>query len=186
MLSLPVPTKAIPSLNDDVYDRLRRKYAGVLPSRPLDQPNNDCRTCNGRLQFRWFVNLADSIVPERREIPKVGRPGEVDIAYEIPTVPPVDDYQCECWRQARLQAYLVAHGMGKNAARATWSDTAWVPEHLRLSLHEYADNCTDWSSRGMGLYLFSPLWGSGKSLVALMILKAFLAQGIEGHWITFN
>lgn len=184
MLSLPSPG-AIPSLNDDVFARLNRKFPGVLPVKQLSLPGNDCRTCNGAMQFRWFADLTQGIVPVSREIPRVGKPDEVDVVYEVPEVPEIADYECECWRQARLQAYLLSHNVGKGGARMSWADTTWVPPHLLEPLREYAANCVDWSGRGLGLYLYG-MYGSGKSLVSTMILKAFLGAGIEGHWITFN
>jgi DNA replication protein DnaC len=184
MLTLPSP-ESVPSLNDDVFARLNRKFPGVLPTRPLDQPNSDCKTCGGTRQFRWFADLQTGIVPVRRETPRVGEPDKVDVTYEIPSVPEIADYECPCWKQSRIQAYLLAHNVGKNSARYTWADTAWVPPDILGAMAEYAANCTDWANRGLGLFLHG-LWGSGKTLVSTLILKAFLAAGVEGHWITFN
>lgn len=183
-LSLPNPGP-VPALNDDVFDRLNRKFPGVLPSKALDGPDSDCKTCNGKRVFRWLRDLDSAIVPVRREVPRLDDPREVDVTYEL-QVPELADYECECWRQARIQAYLLAHGVGLAGARARWADATWVPAHLHGSLREYSDNCADWASRGMGLYLYSPLYGGGKSLVATMVLKSFLAAGVEGHWITFQ
>lgn len=185
LLSLPPPGQ-IPVLNDEVFVRLRHKWAGVLPTKVLTEPGSDCKTCGGRQQFRWLADLSKPIVPIKHEIPRLGKPDEVDIVYDTSELPEFADYVCECWQQFRLQAYLLAHNIGKTGARSTWADATWVPGSLQDSIHGYADLGVDYAAQGVGLYLYSKGFGSGKSLLANLVLKSYLASGIEGYWMTFN
>jgi DNA replication protein DnaC len=185
LLSLPSPGQ-VPVLNDDVFNRLRRKWPGVLPSKVVTEPGSDCRTCAGKQQFRWLADPSKQIMPIKREIPRLGEPSKSDVVYEIPEVPQFADYACECWLQFRLQAFLLAHNIGKAGARTSWHDATWVADDQRDSLQGYADQCLDWAARGVGLYLYGEQFGSGKSLMANLVLKSYLAAGIEGHWMTFN
>ena len=52
-----------------------------------------------------MADLSRAIVPVRVDIPRVGAPDEVDTVYRVETLPEFGIYECECWRQARLQAF---------------------------------------------------------------------------------
>jgi DNA replication protein DnaC len=156
MYTLPPLPATVRSLNDAEAQRLRH----ILPN--LQMSLDGCQTCLGKRTFRW---VADPTVPiERAEIV---------------------DYTCDCRGQFRLSRYLLAHNMGIAAARWCWGDVQHVPDPPLAQLMKYAADCQHYASQGIGLCLYSEMPGTGKTLMAALILKSFLAAGIEGYWVTF-
>lgn len=156
MPSLPALPPTVRSLNDAESARLHK----VNPN--LQMSLDDCRTCGGTKQFRWVADPGKPI--EHAEV----------VAYD-----------CDCRAQFRLSRYLLAHNMGAAAARWCWGDVQHVPMSVFEPIAEYATNCKFYADQGVGLYLYSQGFGTGKTLLAALVLKSFLAAGIESYWTTF-
>lgn len=157
MFTLPPLPDGVRTLRDDELARLRRFH----PS--LQRSLAECRTCLGNRVFRWYA--------------------EPDRPLSTGTVV---DYECDCARQLRLSYWLMWHNIGVQQARWCWGDAEYVPEPVHRSVQEYAERVQAYAARGLGLFLYGTGNGTGKTLIATLLLKRFIAQGLSGYWTTFN
>lgn len=158
MFELPPLPAGVDWLNDLQVEDLHRRMGAANLQGSLD----NCRTCSGTKAFRW---LADPASTDEN--------------------PEIVDYRCNCRDQFKLSRYLMYHNVGKTPGGWCWGDVQHVPQDVFGPLCEYADQCVDYANRGVGLYLYSETGGIGKTLMSALLLKRFLANGIEGYWTTF-
>jgi len=124
-------------------------------NRPPEDPNKICHTCQKNGPFK--ARLGDQIV----------------------TV------NCNCREQWLLSRHLLAAGIGDAYQRYSWRHVTGVPAEARDRVRLYLDNLPGLLNDGLGLILWSPRTGTGKSLMSYLILKEALAQGYSGYFTSF-
>jgi DNA replication protein DnaC len=117
----------------------------------------DCLTCRGEKEFKARYK---------------GR--------EIVTV------TCNCREQWMLSRHLSAAGIGMAYQRYSWNDVVGVSPTVIDSIQVYLENMSDFVDQGVGYILWSPRTGTGKTLLASLILKEALAQGYSGYFTSFS
>jgi DNA replication protein DnaC len=119
-------------------------------------PKN-CITCGGNKTFRWR-----------------GLDGQ-----------PVD-YECNCIDQWIMHRYFHHCGLGTLYQRYSWTDARSVDSKVMDEVLEYSSHIEAYVRTGRGLILRGAKTGTGKTLVAALLFKAMLAQGIDGYFTQFN
>jgi DNA replication protein DnaC len=119
----------------------------------------DCVTCQGEKHFRWYAQGSRSEVV---------------------------DYECPCDQQWLLHLWLLYAGIGINYQRLGWDDASNVPPAAKAAVHGYAQQAKARARIGLGLTLLGEMRGTGKSLLAHLLLKQLLAEGFEGYFVTFQ
>lgn len=156
MLKLPDNPKGIRVLQSWESERLR---SIVTDRKKLPPTPQECITCKGRGTFRWY-NIYE---------------GESE-----------EDYECNCREQWILHRYFLYNGVGTHLQRIGWM-LCTVPPNVRRPVEQYLmDKDLDWNmEQGIGLYLYGPK-GTGKSLMASILLRRTLSMGYEGHYTSFH
>lgn len=116
-----------------------------------------CVTCAGKGVFRW-----------RDE---TGQPA---------------DYTCDCDEQLLLYLYLMNAGLGLRYQRLSWDDATGVDDKAVGEIVGYATRAEIMAQHGRGLTLHSQARGTGKTLVATLLLKKLLASGFNGYFVMFQ
>lgn len=116
----------------------------------------DCVTCKGTGQFRWYDEAGE------------------------PT-----DWKCNCEEQFILHRYLLASGVALHYQRLRWDDAEGVPNDVLDVIQDYIDNCDAYVQAGLGLVLWGRV-GTGKTLLASLLLKSLLEKGVRGQFVTFH
>ena len=116
-----------------------------------------CPTCAGKERFRWLD-------------------GDGQVA----------EYQCDCVGQWVLHRYLLHCGIGKKYQRLSWADVQTVPAPVQVQALEYAERVEDHIDSGYGLILRGETTGTGKTLLAVLLLKKIIAMGYDGYFTQFN
>lgn len=88
---------------------------------------------------------------------------------------------CDCAGQRSLFVRYARAGIGLTYQRMTWGDLS-IP--VPRDIVEYLDRAEDYIARGMGLFLFGPV-GTGKTLLAMLILKDLVKAGYDCYTTTF-
>jgi len=92
-----------------------------------------------------------------------------------------EQHDCDCGMQVQLAKHYSASGIGMNYQTLGWSDYAQnPPEELATYLRRHED----FISRGVGL-LFTGTAGTGKTLLATLILKELINLGYDCFSTTF-
>lgn len=150
---LPLPD-AVRVLTGEESERLDQLHSNLPKS--LDQ----CVTCAGAKQFRWYADYGtdDTIV----------------------------DYECPCSDQFVLFKFFLNAGIGKAYQRYALGDITDVDPNALQGISDYLENAQYYLSRGRGL-IFHGTHGSGKTLLATILLKQLIAlRGIDGYFTTFT
>lgn len=94
--------------------------------------------------------------------------------------------ECNCLEQWMLGRLLLDAGIGDTYQRYSWHHVRGVPETVLSDVECYLSNLDKFFRTGMGMILWSERTGTGKSLLAYLILKHALSQGYRGHFVTFT
>ncbi len=121
-------------------------------------PERGCVTCGGKKTYRWYA-------PNSRS--------------EVVT------YDCNCVDQWVLHRYLLASGVGVNYGRLGWLDLHDPDQAALRFVSDYVSNAQAYFAAGVGVIL-SGTYGTGKTLISTLLLRALLAQGHDGYFTTFS
>lgn len=116
----------------------------------------NCMTCGGSKTFRWLG-------PD-------GQPA---------------DYECPCADQYRLSRWLWHCGVLPRWQRLGWKDYTQLPAKVIEASMDYLTNLDRYRSAGIGLMLTGPK-GTGKTLLAHLILKEAIGKGVDVYATTFT
>ena len=98
----------------------------------------------------------------------------------------ISEYQCDCVNQWILYHWFLNAGLKKDQQQFTWDQTYGVSPEALEQAKNYARRIEDMVSSGVGLTFHSPNKGTGKSLMAALILKQAMAKGVQrGFFVTF-
>lgn len=120
-------------------------------------PNKTCLTCNKRGVFK-----------ERSE------GGQVT------------ESECNCIEQWRMHCSMLNSGIGLRYQRVSWTDAVGVAPGVMDEVFQYFDQAEANISTGTGLTLWSENKGTGKTLMAALLLKGLLSRGYDGYFTQFN
>lgn len=116
-----------------------------------------CSTCNGKREFQWWNQDRSSIVT----------------------------YACSCEDQWIAHCYLAHCGIGIGYGRLGWAD--WDQTKFPAASEAVAGYLNDpetYVRAGIGM-LFVGRSGTGKTLMASLLLKELLARGYDGYFTRF-
>lgn len=125
----------------------------------LPSSPDQCVTCYGAGSFRFYG-------PERH------------------TVDNVAEHKCSCVDQWILHRYLLNSNIGLSYQRLCWHDVH-VEDGARAKVWDYLEHSRAYVGAGCGLILFGEV-GTGKTLLATLLLKGLLAEGYDGYFTTFS
>lgn len=97
----------------------------------------------------------------------------------------VVDYTCNCIEQIDLHHWLLNAGIGANYQRLGWGDATGVDVEPMQQVADYAEKIKSYAKRGIGLVLLGEV-GTGKSLLASLLLKRLIHDGHAGYFVTFQ
>lgn len=116
----------------------------------------DCITCHGRKTFRWLG-------PANEEV----------------------EYECPCSDQYRLSRWLWHSGVLLRWQRLGWQDFVTLPTAAAEGAFDYIERLDQYRDVGLGLVLTGPK-GTGKTLLAHLILKEAIGKGVDVYATTFT
>ncbi|AEN79792.1 DnaC-like helicase loader [Mycobacterium phage Pleione] len=90
---------------------------------------------------------------------------------------------CDCPTQHRLGKNYLAAGIGATYMRLDWDDYHG-PKGILQGVEKYLDRHEAFLQRGMGLY-FSGTFGTGKTMIANLVLKELIKRGQTCFATTF-
>ena len=93
-----------------------------------------------------------------------------------------DKVACDCQRQVSLFKWYAASGIGTTYMRLGWAD--YVNQDMINGVGKYLDHRDEFYRRGMGLY-FSGTFGTGKTMLANLVLKDMVREGYTCFATTF-
>src|ERR1017187_3270938 len=117
----------------------------------------DCFVCQGTRTFRWYSQYDPTVVV---------------------------DYHCNCEEQRIMHRSFLYHGIGRNFQTLGWRDFNGDPESMRF-VQAYIAEPGEYFRHGLGMRLWGEI-GTGKSLLGALVLKAYIAEGYNGFFTTFN
>ena len=91
--------------------------------------------------------------------------------------------ECDCMMQRQLHKHYLNAGIGVTYQRLDFSDYEGNRDILQ-SLAKYVDNYDRYASRGIGL-LLTGNFGTGKTMIANLVLKEFVKAGYRCFATTF-
>lgn len=121
-----------------------------------EDPSKSCRTCQSKGYFT------------------------TRLTHEIATV------ECNCLEQWMLRRRFLHAGIGDAYQRYGWQHASGVNVEVLQTIRVYVENLQEFADTGMGLILWSPRTGTGKTLLASLVLKEAMAQGYSGHFTSFT
>jgi hypothetical protein len=156
----PIPAAMrMTGVTDADLELLRAKFPS-FPHSPLDSPSS-CVTCGGRGYFKWLV-----YTPEHDE-------GQVV------------EYRCPCPDQWIMYACFSHANIGVRYQRLSWRDAINVDIDARGAIYDYLQHGEAQVKAGVGFILNSATGGTGKTLLATLLLKGLIGQGFDGMFCTF-
>lgn len=93
------------------------------------------------------------------------------------------DHECDCATQLRLYKKYLSSGIGIPYQRLTWDDLDPELDPQLEPIYKFLNDPEKYLSRGIGVYLWGPP-GSGKTMVATLILKDLIRKGHTGFSAT--
>ena len=116
----------------------------------------NCETCKGQRTFRWYGS-GDEIVT----------------------------YDCDCNEQYLMSRWFWYCGVYPRYQRLGWRDLV-RPEFAGLKDYlDYLDNCDAYMDAGLGMMFHGPR-GTGKTLIAHLMVKSLIAKGTDAYVTTFE
>lgn len=94
------------------------------------------------------------------------------------------DHECNCMMQVQLCKHYSSAGIGDTYQRLDWSDLEIDDQKMLHDIQGYLDNYQRYLARGIGLLLLGPV-GTGKTMVANLVLKELIKRGCTGFATTF-
>lgn len=88
-------------------------------------------------------------------------------------------YQCNCREQWKLYRWMLNAGIGLRYQRMSWDDVKTVDPQVQLQVMEYVAAAPNMVSQGIGLTLWSPHRGTGKTLLGTLLLKSLMRDGYD-------
>jgi len=116
----------------------------------------DCLTCRGRKTYLWYA--PDGTAQE---------------------------YGCDCEAQWTLHLWLLSSGVEKNHQRLFWWDMTATEDEALGAVAKYVQYAETYADQGRGLVLYGG-HGSGKTSLAVLLLKTLIALGYDGYFTTFT
>lgn len=151
----PLPA-GVSLLGTSDLDRLRVLFPKVIPPKGMPMRPQDCPTCLGKREFMWWADQ------ERKEIVT---------------------YECNCIEQWVLHIYFLNANIGKAYQTLSWVDVEAEPGAVE-KVKEYREMADSYIQAGCGLILYGEM-GTGKTMLATLLLKKLLATGHQGYSIMF-
>lgn len=93
-------------------------------------------------------------------------------------------WKCDCHHQLQLYKHYLAAGIGNPYQRLEWTDFEGCDE-IVAKLAGYLQNHQRYVARGVGLFFTGPR-GTGKTMLATLILKSFVKYGYTCFSTTFS
>ncbi len=118
----------------------------------------NCITCGGTRTFRWWSDDTRSEVV---------------------------DWECPCEEQWILYRYMLWSGVGTAYQRYGWADASGVEPGAITAVNDWLSNSPQNVRSGLGLLLSGGM-GTGKTMLALLMLKRLLGDGYNGYFTTFS
>lgn len=115
-----------------------------------------CVTCHGRGTFRWY-----------------DQDGQVV------------EYDCPCYNQDNAYYRLMYCGVTPAYQRLGWNDFIDIQPEVLTVITGYLDNLPWYLDSGIGLILHGPR-GSGKSMMANLLIKEMIKEGVDCYVTSFN
>ncbi len=125
----------------------------------LPKSLKDCPTCRGKKSFKWYKDHGNS--------------------------DEVGEYVCPCGEQFVLFKFLLNAGIGLRYQRYGVGDLDQVPNVAIAMANDYLENADYYIGQGVGLHFHGDR-GTGKTLLATVLLKQMLNEGVDGHFIAFD
>lgn len=95
--------------------------------------------------------------------------------------------RCNCIAQWKLNRFLLNANIGTAYQRLAWEDAQAVSDASLKEATSYVGPLWDsYSANGCGLILWSESPGTGKTMLASLLLKKLLEQGADGYFCQFN
>lgn len=126
----------------------------------LPKSLKDCPTCRGTKAFHWWTEY---------NVPESG----------------ISLYECPCDEQFVLFKYLLNAGIGLEYQRYNIGDLDSVSPVAVAASNNYLEDADYYLARGVG-FIFQGDRGTGKTLLASILLKQLLDIGVDGYFTTFN
>ena len=137
---------------------LRDAQRKAMAGRYTAYSPSNCVTCRGQRTFLW-------------KDPVTGDPAT---------------YDCPCADQFLLYEWLCHCGIPANYQRLGWADVIDVTPKVLGGLGEYFDHRNAFIRAGFGVILHGEARGTGKTMLAMLLLKQLIADGIEVYATTFS
>jgi DNA replication protein DnaC len=158
MYELPERPLGIRTLLNDESERLTKLHG-------REYTVDHCVTCAGKRTLKWW------------------NPDDLAAFVDEPRVAV---YECRCIDQWVMYRYFLHSGIGLHYQKLGWYDAmGGVPRNTLDVVTSCVDELDSWIRYGRG-WFFHGKPGTGKTLMATLILKRALALGYEGHFTTFN
>lgn len=155
-------TVCLPPLPSGVHTLTNDETARLRAADPTLSPaptRERCVTCRGAGEFKWWYGKGE------------------DRCIEV--------YECPCRDQWLLHRFLLNAGLGLLYQRLGWDDVVATEPGALDKVHNYLANREAYIANGVGM-IFHGTKGSGKTLLATLILKGLLGEGIEGYFTTME
>lgn len=93
-----------------------------------------------------------------------------------------EQWKCNCKDQLQRHKHYCAANIGEKYQRLDWSD--WFSGFDLQKLNDYRQNLKEYVERGQGLAFWGEMNGTGKTLLAILMLKACIAKGYSCYFTT--
>jgi DNA replication protein DnaC len=98
---------------------------------------------------------------------------------------PQGQTKCNCVDQWLLHCCLLNAGIGLAYQRLTWEDVDGIPGTIIKVVQDYAFEAEKYVDYGIGMILRG-YTGTGKTLLATLLLKQVIGVGVDGYFTQFN
>ena len=94
-----------------------------------------------------------------------------------------EDHPCDCAAQLGLYKKYLSSGIGKPYQCLSWDDVDTELDPQLQPIYKFLSDPEKYLSRGVGVYLWGPP-GTGKTMIATLILKDLIRKGYTGFSAT--